>query len=457
MKLKNVSASQVSTFARCKRRWHWEKIMGFRSPSSRAMRRGTAIHYALELYLETGEVIGAVEVDIAKGSVTKNTSPKTLKEPPKEAEGLTEWWPTKRYVESVKGFLPPPGSAKGPNKVYLEKEFSIPTLDGNGPPWIGFIDLLEETEHGIKVTDYKTSSDIRRYAKSKTELETDIQSNAYAKFVFDISEELNEVEARWLYLETRNKVKVNTAEVCVTLKREEIEENWNKAMKLVAEMVQLAEIEDTLSIEPNPEACPDHGGCPHRDRCGLSALKGMFSELGTGVKKGSSMGFLKGLKEKINEVETEEMVKGVLSEDSASRETSDEEFKELTDKKKKTKKTKKTSTKSSTDDTKANKEIKEVTKSFTLYVDCIPTKGGNYQLLHELVAPLMEKHGGLEAFWDLDFSGQKKALSIIGKDISKTASDKGFDVVAISSEMFARDIISIMSIVAHKVTIGVKY
>lgn len=511
MGLRNVSASQVTTFARCNRWWHWEKIGGHRQSSTRAMRRGTAIHYALEIYLSQGRIVGGVEVDIETGNATHNTTDVKSPEPDKNRTTGGEWWATKRYVEAIRHLLPTPERDGGP-AVMLEQAFSIPTLGGKGPPWLGFIDLLEECvtiepyeddEAEFlppplafvlsRVNDYKTSSDLRRYAKKNTELLDDIQANSYAKYVFNLDPEAEEVAARWIYMETRNKVKVNILEVPVVLTRSGVEANWARAMELVQKMVELAEVEDTLALDANPEACGDFGGCPHVRRCGLSALGGAFTKLNNNTKqKGKSMGFLKGLKRTMDRAED---ATGVLSDDAGSRTTSDEEAKELTPKKKPAKKTAaekkaekeakvaaakkaKAAAKAAEaaeaaakaaeeaeageDDTeeppkkKPAKASKKAPKAkaggFTLYVDCVPTKGEEYALLSDLLVPLVEECGGLEEFWDLSFSDQKKALGIMAREIAKG----GNNVVAFSKQMFSADVVPGLSVVAAKVIMGMK-
>ena len=52
----NSSASQVGTFRRCQRLWWWQKVAGYKTPSSPAMELGSAIHAELEAYLLGGDV-----------------------------------------------------------------------------------------------------------------------------------------------------------------------------------------------------------------------------------------------------------------------------------------------------------------------------------------------------------------------------------------------------------------
>jgi hypothetical protein len=287
VKLRNVSASQVQNFRRCARKWHWEKIGGFKFRGSYATRRGTAIHHGIETYLKTGEIVKYVAVNRETGKVEYTTAGPVEDHllDSKREDREVDVFQVERFVNAAKKYLPEPGSEMG-----IEFKVQMATTEG-GPPWIGYIDLLTEEE----IKDYKTSSDIRRYSKTPEELENDVQQNAYAKFVFDNSDR-DEVPVSLVYLETRNKVKVNTREVTAVIERGKCQAKWAEMLKDVDQMVQLAEEEDSLQVPCNPEACGDYGGCPHKERCGLSVLHGLGE---TNKSKGKKMGnFLKNLKNK---------------------------------------------------------------------------------------------------------------------------------------------------------------
>ena len=50
-RVKHVSASQISTFLDCPRKWYLNKIVGLDSPSSAATELGGDVHTQLEAYL----------------------------------------------------------------------------------------------------------------------------------------------------------------------------------------------------------------------------------------------------------------------------------------------------------------------------------------------------------------------------------------------------------------------
>ena len=53
--MKHVSASQITTFRDCERKWYFEKIVGLTRPSTGSTELGSAVHAVLEGYLR-GEV-----------------------------------------------------------------------------------------------------------------------------------------------------------------------------------------------------------------------------------------------------------------------------------------------------------------------------------------------------------------------------------------------------------------
>lgn len=453
MKLKNVSASQVQNFRRCARKWHWEKIGGFKFKGSYATRRGTAIHYGIELYLKTGEIAKYVAVSRASGNVEYTTQGPVADHllDSKREDREIDVFQTDRFVKAAKQYLPQPGSDVG-----IEFMFKLATVKG-GPVWIGYIDLLTEEE----IKDYKTSSDIRRYSKTPEELEEDVQQNAYAKFVFDNSDR-DEVPVSLIYLETRNKVKVNSREVTAVIKRRDCEKRWQGMLKDVEQMVVFAEVEDSLQVPCNPEACGDYGGCPHRERCGLSVLHG----LGETTKKseGKKMGaFLKNLKsgdtketpkeETEGKAETKTEAKNeesIVPPDAPPRTTSDEDAEKLAAKKKKPAAKKKTP---------AKKTPKK--EGLTLLIDCFPAKGNkDFVLFDDWVADRVEtlnkaaEDAGGDTFWQAGFAEQKAAIAKVTAEAAKEL--KGTVVVRSSSSQAVRDFLPLVIPLADDIVQGFK-
>ena len=251
MKLPHVSASQVKTFQRCKRKWYFEKVEGKRGPSTQAQRRGTAIHDGLEQYVKTGNIPEFVYVNEKTGRVTNNKN--------------DEEWAVRRYVEAVKEHI------DDETVIGVETDMKLETFPG-GPPWIGFIDLLASN----KVIDYKTTSSLR-WAKTPDDLLNDPQACSYVLSVFRQFPEADEFDVKFIYVQTSTKTKVNVKPVIATFNRKQCEDIFGTAVVSVREMVDVALIKTADDVEGNPGACMDFGGCPHRAYCKME-IKSTLSE-----------------------------------------------------------------------------------------------------------------------------------------------------------------------------------
>jgi hypothetical protein len=110
---------------------------------------------------------------------------------------------------------------------------------------------------GIVQADYKTSSSLSRYQKSTTDLLDDLQC---ALYTIDACKrfDLNEIQSRWVYLETKAVRRSRPTDVVMTLDRAlEIIARYTPTVHRVDQITTLEE------AEKNPRNCDRYGGCPH--------------------------------------------------------------------------------------------------------------------------------------------------------------------------------------------------
>ncbi|MDP2607266.1 MAG: PD-(D/E)XK nuclease family protein [Deltaproteobacteria bacterium] len=269
----HTSASQVSMFLRCNRRWFWTYVMKMRSPPSEAQLRGLAVHKVVENYFNHG----------------------VMPDAPKEGE-----LDLRPYVEAAIKYvhrnqtiplLPEP--EPGPDRSYLvEHKFVIPTREGL-PDWLGFIDFFHDVQPIRRCPDFKTMGSLRS-AKTPIELSKDPQMMSYAKWAYMAGHQ-GPLEVGHFCIETRmpppKKAAPRILYVPLVVVEDTVNEYWNEtALPAVERMTTIEAGPKEISlIDPNDEACGDHGGCPHRERCGLEKNVVTFGRKTT-KGKGTEMG-----------------------------------------------------------------------------------------------------------------------------------------------------------------------
>lgn len=177
-------------------------------------------------------------------------------------------------------FLPEPARAQTLVEHPIGQAAIVGATEDHAPPvgfrvagvlWAGYRDLVArapEEHERLKIPsplvlyDYKSSSDIARYALSSDALRTDFAANLYA---LATCEEfgLDAVPARWVYFETKRRRYAEPRDAVITR---------SSAFGIVAAGSERARALDRIEREdqatPNLAACDDYGGCPYRQDLG---------------------------------------------------------------------------------------------------------------------------------------------------------------------------------------------
>jgi hypothetical protein len=231
-----LSASQISKGRRCLRLYAFEYVEGFKPPPSAKQQFGTDVHTHLENWLSKG----IVPPDTPEGNVAK--------------QGIQ------------KGWLPVPS-----DKLLTEEKFDMPWIDDVN--MMGYIDCVEPP--GL-VIDHKTTSSLN-WAKTEEQLALDEQAIIYAIWAaqtFNVSV----VNARWIYYAASNPktgARKPAGSKAIQTSFDFTSRFVQKAVKdLLSFSKQLIWIRKNeikaACVPPNPHACGAFGGCPHKERCGLS-------------------------------------------------------------------------------------------------------------------------------------------------------------------------------------------
>jgi hypothetical protein len=235
------SASQVSVFELCARKWAFRYVDRVEEPPSRWAAFGLGVHQlvAHRLSGQSTELPGSVsEADCAR---------------------------------ALAPYLPSPHP-----DLLVEQRFLI---DLDGVSFVGYIDLLDSRPDVPVVYDHKTTSGLE-WARSADELPSDVQAALYAEAAMQTLD-VPAVRLQWTYVTTRGAPKV--APVSRSVAKEDIKERNERTVESARRMLEvLATGAKGLDVPPSPAACEAFGGCPYRDRCGdltaEDALRSVMSQ-----------------------------------------------------------------------------------------------------------------------------------------------------------------------------------
>lgn len=232
------SASQISTYLDCPRKWAWGRIEGVRTPQHPSAKFGDEVHRQLEHHLRSG---APLDFTTEHGHV----------------------------AQAIRECLPPMSSPE------VEHKFRLYT----GRHWYtGRIDWRDR-EGGL-IGDHKTTSDFK-WAKSPEDLDADPQAALYA-LTSMVEWGVPKVRLQWTYGQTRGAKRALPIVRDMTLERVRLVVD---AMDDVAdEMARvLQDGRRALDLEPRPETCAKYGGCPHRHLCNLGPQDTMRSIMTQGT------------------------------------------------------------------------------------------------------------------------------------------------------------------------------
>jgi CRISPR/Cas system-associated exonuclease Cas4 (RecB family) len=242
--MRHVSATQLSMYMACPRKWMLSYEYGLKAPQSASMAFGTAAHGAIEDYLNDGL----------------------------EPEGLDRGIADPTFAARVKDalrYLPK-------TLTYIETEVPIREKLTDGLQYVGFIDLLDLSyEEEPHIIDYKTTADIDKYAKTEEQLKEDTQMLTYAKFVSKWREQAKTFKLSHLAIQTQKAVKAQMTSTTVT--RDHVQKRWaEKFLPVIQEMEEWRgkDVRDVPHVFGTP-TCQEYGGCFHKSRC-EAAMFGIF-------------------------------------------------------------------------------------------------------------------------------------------------------------------------------------
>ena len=226
-RVSHVSASQISTFRECPRKWYFDKIVRLPRTSTSATELGSRVHAVLEAYLR-GEV-ESIDTSDEVGQIA--------------ASGL--------------GYLPPVSSV-------LEIERSLEgdmALDDAPVPVQGYVDVIDARSN--EILDHKTTSS-QRYIKTQKELRDNVQMIMYATAYLRRFPQESHVTLTHIYYGTKKRW---SKKVSVKVSREHVEAQWTAIKETITQMIEVSRADNAGDAPTCYEACDNYGGCPYRGQC----------------------------------------------------------------------------------------------------------------------------------------------------------------------------------------------
>jgi len=235
------SATQISTYTECARKWAWRRIAKIYPPPKPAADLGTRTHSVLERYLGEGIrpdfVTDREAAEIATSGLHLLPAPKT--------EGMRlerEFHFRSTRTSFVYG---------GFKDVEIQPGVPVPTLEFDGAAPI--------------VIDHKTTKSIDDYAKSKDDLLYDAQSTIYgidamARFERPVA------DLAWVYYQTKGARRSHPT--TLRMHRAHAERVFDAVESVAEECASaLTKKLQPLDLPPNTKECRSYGGCPYQHLC----------------------------------------------------------------------------------------------------------------------------------------------------------------------------------------------
>lgn len=246
VRLPLVSASQITTYRECARKWAWRYLQGVETPQHPSAALGQEVDDTqLQPYLRDGRPLDLTRPSgyIAQAGIEYLPAPK--------AEGLQvqkhfvmpspTWVDGKHIGFGFQGYL----------DLWLPDSAGMPGMPG-GAPLVG---------------DFKTTGDFR-WVKSESVLRKDVQAMLYATHAL-FETRAKEVDLAWVYFRTKQPWKATRTALRVGAN--EVAQQFGEINQTAIEMFETRKANPhPLELTPNVEMCDAYGGCPHRGRCNLS-------------------------------------------------------------------------------------------------------------------------------------------------------------------------------------------
>jgi hypothetical protein len=262
-----ISATQISTFELCNRKWAWRWLEHIKAPPNKFAQLGIDTHGELENWLKWGRV----PIGTSKQALLAQAMIPYL--PPPQAVGYDPL--TAKNVERDELI------------VVQDVLFNI-KVDLFMPQQLSWDGVLRPRTY-----DHKTSKDPDKWAPKPEHIHCDPQAALYAAWTIIVTKETT-IDLQWNYVKTQGATKV--LPVCATVTDEMI------APRMLANIEtgraikhHIQNTKRALDVVFDASACNEYGGCPYQDRCNLTARERIVAVMNDFKHQPATSQFLAGL------------------------------------------------------------------------------------------------------------------------------------------------------------------
>lgn len=267
-----TSASQISNFELCRRKWWFKSVLGLPEMKQSGAAFGTVFHGVVERYLKADDAgyLDGKPVNLYPPGwdrIYRQTWVGGKRVDTEDIEAIMTAREQLMIRELIDIGIETGVLARKPRRL-IEHGVTLPVTDS--VQLIGAIDVFVPNDY---IEDHKTTKKWR-YAKSSKALAEDRQVLIYAKAAIEKARQERGAIPDQIFVrhnqycrEPENAIRVRKVEATVT--RAAVESNWRQVVEITEDMRKTALVVSPSDVpDPEPNACRAFGGCPFINICG---------------------------------------------------------------------------------------------------------------------------------------------------------------------------------------------
>lgn len=231
----------------CLRRWLYKYVMRLKEPFTGAQKLGVETHGQIERYQLTGEkVLGRLALSAQ--------------------QFIPEPMPDLYSVEHV---IQPGELFVAGIRVVGHIDLVRPWSNANAPGLSAYINQFGDWDfdprYTVELLDWKTTSDVNKWAKTGPQLIDTIQMPLYGQWAVENYPEAQHVRLSHVYMQTKGKAMSRKA--TILMDRAKLARRWEQIEGVARSLIDVAKETDVNKVPANRHACSAFRGCPRRDVC----------------------------------------------------------------------------------------------------------------------------------------------------------------------------------------------